>query len=375
MKETSLVVFRLGGIPVRLHFTFPIILVIVALQYGVLSGFNPLAILNGIFITFLLFVLVLIHEFAHGLAARRYGIGVKEIILFPLGGMATLEAEPRESKQEIVIAAAGPAANLILAGWLLVAGFLGELYLGLDLRLSIQFDYLALNPGEVLGYLVLANLVLAIFNLIPSFPLDGARILRALLGTRFEFESATRLAGTLGQMTAAMIGVWALMQGAFLLVPIAVFLFLASRQTEMESGFHEQVSAVTVEQIINRDYIPLEGYSTIREAVDLVRSSNQRATPITEYNFYLGMLTQKRLVKAVKEDPPYRFALNFIRTDIETASLTDRVVDISSRLSADDVDALPVVENGKYLGVVTISDVNRVLRLKFKKDPAVREAG
>ncbi|HJS28221.1 MAG TPA: site-2 protease family protein, partial [Anaerolineales bacterium] len=124
MKESSLLLIRIRGIDVRIHVTFPIILFIVAVQYGILSGFNPRAAINGIFVTLLLFVLVLAHEFGHSWAAMHYGIGVSEIVLLPLGGIAALEKDPREPRQEFVIAAAGPVVNFALGGILAIAGLL-----------------------------------------------------------------------------------------------------------------------------------------------------------------------------------------------------------------------------------------------------------
>ncbi|MDX1436746.1 MAG: site-2 protease family protein [Anaerolineales bacterium] len=201
--DRSFQLFRLRGIPVRLHYTFPILLVLVAVQFAVLSGFQVVGALAGFLITMLLFVIVLVHELGHSFAAQYYEIEVEEVVLLPIGGMATLSDYPSEPKEELVIASAGPAINLILAGSLMAVSLGISKIIPLELNLTLRYNVSSLAAGNILGYLIVANLVLAAFNLIPAFPLDGGRILRALLAIKFDYESATRLAAILGQMVAA----------------------------------------------------------------------------------------------------------------------------------------------------------------------------
>ncbi|MFO1106834.1 MAG: site-2 protease family protein [Amaricoccus sp.] len=201
---------RIAGIDVRLHASFALICLWVAWLSWRDTG-SLWGVLNGVTLVLLLFLCVLLHEFGHALTARRFGIGTRHITLWPIGGIALLEAIPDRPGQEVVIALAGPAVNLAIAAALaLVAPLAGN---G--------------TAGGILQVLIHANLLLAGFNLLPAFPMDGGRVLRALLAMRFDRVRATRIAAIVGRVMAVGFLVAGL-RGNPVLILIAGFVWFAA---------------------------------------------------------------------------------------------------------------------------------------------------
>jgi Zn-dependent protease len=203
----SITIGTVKGTVIRVHITFLLFLLWIAAAHYAQGGWEA-AVAGVLFIT-LLFLCVLLHEFGHIFAARRYGVQTRDVILLPIGGVARLERIPEQPAQEIVVALAGPAVNLVIAAVLYLA--LG----GLMPREGLEVD----NPGVgLLARLLWANLLLAIFNLIPAFPMDGGRVLRAFLAHRLGYARGTQIAASVGQATAFVFGLLGLLGGNPLLV-------------------------------------------------------------------------------------------------------------------------------------------------------------
>src|SRR5512134_291251 len=212
----SFKIFTLAGVPVRLHVTFLLLLVWLAALFWMRAG--PSAAAEGVLFILLLFGSVVLHEFGHVLAARRYGIATADVTLLPIGGAASIAPPPENPSQEVVIALAGPAVNVAI--WLV-------LMLIADLPTMTAESARLDEPGAtLLSRVASANLLLAIFNMIPAFPMDGGRVLRALIATRLGFVRATRIAAGVGQALAVVFAFLGLF-GSPLLVLIAIFVFLA----------------------------------------------------------------------------------------------------------------------------------------------------
>lgn len=175
------------GIPVRVHFTFPLILIIFGLEGWVRGAWRET--LWGILLVFVVFVCVVLHELGHSLQARRYGVRVLDIVLLPIGGMARADRIPENPREEIIIAISGPAVNFALACIVLVVMWLTK----------TPVDVL---EDGFLSNLLIVNLALGTFNLIPAFPMDGGRILRGILAVKLPYLRATRYATSVGQLIA-----------------------------------------------------------------------------------------------------------------------------------------------------------------------------
>jgi Zn-dependent protease len=201
----------------KVHAIFVLILAWVALAHwsGGLAG-----VLAGLLFVLTIFACVILHELGHALTARRYGIG-KDITLLPIGGVARLERMPEDPRQEMVVALAGPAVNFLIAG---------VLYVWLTTTNGLQpMSQLNVTSGSFAGRIMIVNVFLALFNLLPAFPMDGGRVLRALLATRVEYTRATQTAASIGQATAFVFGFAGLFLNPFLLF-IVLFVWIGAAQ-------------------------------------------------------------------------------------------------------------------------------------------------
>jgi Zn-dependent protease len=176
--------FSVGGIEVKMHITFPLILIWAAIQFGFLNqtGFSISGAAFGVVVTLMLFICVVIHELAHSLTAIRMGFPVSDIVLLPLGGVSQIEQMPERPIQELLLAIAGPLSNIIIAGVLIITGAVLSRNLGRGFVRVLTMPT-QLGWADTLSYLILTNLALAFFNLLPAFPMDGGRVLRSLLAT------------------------------------------------------------------------------------------------------------------------------------------------------------------------------------------------
>ncbi len=220
--------FRVGtfsGIDVNLHWTFSLMMVALFFYYLYQSASFMIA-AAGIALMSTVFLCVVLHEYGHALTARRYGIKTLDITLYPIGGVARLERMPREPMQELWIALAGPAVNLAIAGVLfLVSGFFQS-------SLVVE-SLLAPAPTNIIGMLIWFNLMMVGFNMIPAFPMDGGRVLRAGLAQNMGYSRATQIAGVVGQGVAVIMAAYGIFSSQIMLIFIAIFVIVAAKQ-EME---------------------------------------------------------------------------------------------------------------------------------------------
>src|SRR5436190_9820340 len=189
----SLPIFRIAGIQLRIHVTF--LLLIAWLAFGYYAEGGSAVAANRVIFVLLLFLCVVLHEFGHALTAKSFGINTPDITLLPIGGVARLERMPEEPRQELIIAIAGPAVNVVIAACLFLV--IGSRHV---------FSSTVVQGNDMIGQLLSINVMLVLFNLLPAFPMDGGRILRALLATRMSYVRATQVAANVGQGFAFLFG-------------------------------------------------------------------------------------------------------------------------------------------------------------------------
>ncbi len=356
----SFKLFSVRGIDLKVHITFPLILIFAAFQFGVVSGVLSGA-LFGVVAISLLFVLVTLHEFGHSFAAQYYGLDVKQIVLSPIGGVAQLEEMPDNPVQELVIALAGPAVNLAAA---LLMG-LAVLVFGLDVvnPLAILGGTAGFGLGALFSYVFVYNIFLAVFNMIPAFPLDGGRVLRALLAMRLDYVQATNIASTVGRVAAIGLGIYGLSTGGFFLILIAIFIFSAAGQEAQYTRYRQALKGYTVQHAYSPSAYQLEPTHTIRQASDLMLLGHQSSFPVTMSDQLIGFVPNAVLVEALRTRQPYDPITTIMRTDIEPVLPHEPLFEVRRRMEVEGLDALPVVSGGRYAGLISRDQIDTLHRL------------
>ena len=353
----SLKLFSVRGIDVRLHFTFPLILLWGAFQFGVAGGSMSSA-LFGVIAVSLLFVLVTLHEFGHSFAAMYYKVPVKQIVLSPIGGVAQLQHIPDNPVQEFVISIAGPAVNFVIA--VLMALFIPILGLGAMDFMTALSGTAGLTITAVFAYVFAYNIFLALFNLIPAFPLDGGRVFRALLAMKLDYGQATNIAAAVGKGLAVMMGLYGLLNGGIFMIFIAMFVFTAAGQEAKMVKYRVSLKGFTVHDVYATSAYTLTPYHRLEQAVQLMMMSGQSSFPVVENDVLEGFITRRDLSEAMKSRGGHTWANMIMRRDIVPVSPLLPLEEAQKRMVIEELDALPVVENGRYLGLLAHWNINQV---------------
>lgn len=288
-------ILSLSGIPVRLHWTFFVFLAYVAWGGPGLGLETGHASTRSLLTVVALFTCVVLHEMGHALTARSYGIQTTDIVLYPIGGVARLETLPRP-RQELWIALAGPAVNLLIAaGLLLWLQFSGA-----------AFPNAVLSGSNHIGLtqILWANVFLAVFNMIPAFPMDGGRVLRALLARKMDDVTATVLAARIGQGMALLLGLYSLWSGSLVLLFIALFVYKGAQQEAAMFQTQELISGHQVREAMMREFHTLSVGSTLREAADSLIAGSQQDFPIVHGGEVVGLLTRATLLQGLANQGP-----------------------------------------------------------------------
>lgn len=355
--NSSLKLFSVRGIDIRVHLTFPLILIWAAFQFGVLAGGGLAGALFGVISVSLLFVLVTLHELGHSFAALNYGVPVERITLLPIGGVAQLRHMPDNPKQEFVIALAGPAVNVVLAILMGGAAVLFNLPLTNPLTSGISLTF-----GSIFSYIFYYNVVLALFNMIPAFPMDGGRVLRAALAMKLDYGRATSIAAGIGRVLAVLFGIYGLLNGQFFSVLIAIFIFSGATQEAQMVQFRQRLRGYTVQQAYSNQVPVLDPADSLRNVVNWT-ARGLTDFPVAHYGTYVGFLGNERLMTALQNDGPDQTVAAVMARDVQPVSLTTDLYDVQQRLSNEQLNALPVVEYGRIIGIISGRHIRHMLRM------------
>ncbi len=337
----SRTLFRIRGIDVKVHATFAIILAIGATQWWATHGLRGA--LFGAAFTLALFACVLLHELGHGFVAQSLGLKVKEVVLLPIGGIASLVGKPQSPKQEIAIAVAGPLVNVAIA----LALAAGAWFSGAAANLSsASAGKLAPSWETFLVMLTAGNASLALFNLLPFFPLDGGRVLRALFSLKVGEPKATSWAAGIGQIAGVAMASFALASGQFFLALIGCLVFMAASRERATATLHPPLQALTAAEVAEVPAVELEAASRIGETIPQLLRTTQEAFPVVAAGALMGVVLRGDLVLAARR-PELR--QQSIRT------ITQQVPELPSHLTV--AEALKILdEMGAPLGVVITPD-------------------
>jgi len=351
----SVTVGTVKGTVIRLHVTFLLFLLWIAAAYYAVGGWE--AALAGVVFISLLFLCVLLHEFGHIFAARRYGVQTPDVVLLPIGGVARLERIPEEPAQEIVVALAGPAVNVVIAAVLFLA--LGGLVPpeGLDVR----------NPGiDLAARLLWANLFLAVFNLIPAFPMDGGRVLRAFLARRMGYARGTQVAASIGQGTAFLFGLLGLLYANPILIFIALFVYLAAASEAHAAQMRQVSQGMLVSDAMITKFESLSSGSRVEDAVQCLIRTTQHEFPVVDGGGRLrGVLTRDEMIKALKERGPDTPVVEVMRSDIPTVEHRRNLDEALRRMQEKRLPAVGVSDRaGRLIGLITPENVGEMMMIE-----------
>ncbi|WP_196259701.1 site-2 protease family protein [Pelagibacterium limicola] len=346
----------LFGTEVRIHVTFFLLLAWIGISAG-LAGGVPAAI-DGIVLILAVFACVVAHEFGHVLMAQRFGIRTPDITLLPIGGLARLERMPENPGQEIAVALAGPVVNLVIVIALVIV--LGARLDPAALPNVVDFE------TDLLMRLASINLFLALFNLLPAFPMDGGRVLRAVLALRFNRARATRYAAVAGQVFAFLFGLLGLVAGNPLLVFVAVFVYLAATAESSEVTMIEAARALAARDATITRFETLSPQSTLDDAADAVVRTTQEEFPVLDANGHLaGFVTRSALFKALgsmERSAPVSAIMHVDVPVVRTGSSLHLAIEAMRKASAPAVGV--IAADGSFRGYITPENIGELMVIR-----------
>ena len=345
----SIKLFEIFGIAINIHITFLLLPVL----FFFMSG------LSGVVLVLIVFACVTFHELTHSLVAKKFGIEVKNITLLPIGGVASMSKMPDSPKQEFLISVAGPLSNIFLAA---VLGLL--FYYTQWIPREVLFHPLS---GESLVYtmawLPWANVMLAAFNMLPAFPMDGGRVLRAILALKMPYIKATRIAVGIGHIFAVLFGFWGLTTGNIVLILIALFIYIAASSEETQASVSETLKTFRVKDVLSTQFLTLEKGTPVSKVLELIFHSHLEDFPVMETDRMLGFVTRNDIIIATHQFGPDKPVGDIMRTDIPAVTPEDKLLKVQRIMEEKSVRALPVVIEGRLRGIITLEDIFRIYSL------------
>lgn len=358
--------FRIGrfaGIDVFVHATFLLFLAWVGFSRFAKTGDSAAAV-DGVIFMLAVFGTVVLHEFGHALMARRFGVQTKDITLLPIGGVARLERIPEEPLQELAVAVAGPAVNVAFA--VVFAMILSSQGIGLGLpEATAGQDGAPVVPdAPFLLRMFWVNVTLAVFNMLPAFPMDGGRALRALLAVRGDYVRATKTAATIGQGLAFLLGLLGLFTNP-MLVLVAAFVWIGAASESQSVQVKHALAHVPVEAAMMTTFSVLQTSDTLATAARALLRGAQVDFPVTDAaGALVGVLPRARLIEGLARGGVDELVSAVMRPGCETADRKETLPGLLARLQAPDTPLVAVVEGGRVVGVVTLENVGELLMVQ-----------
>lgn len=354
----SFKLFKMAGIDVYVHATFFILLIWIGISYWTLAGTISAAI-SGVVFVLALFACVVLHEFGHALTARRYGITTEKITLLPIGGVASLHHMPSDPRQEITVALAGPAVNIVIAGLL---------WLWLTLTNSlVPFAELDFIKGSFLQRLMVINLVLAIFNLLPAFPMDGGRVLRAALAFRMDHVRATQVAAAVGQGLALWLGLFGLLYNPFLIF-IALFVWIGAAAEAESEKIKSTISDSTVGKAMLTDFHVLSPNDHLSHAIELTLAGSQNDFPVIDERgnekIPVGVLTQEDMLKGLQAGGKQSLVKDYMQSEIQSVDINESLESILDRFRKHRCPLISITQNQHMVGVINLENIVELISIE-----------
>jgi Zn-dependent protease len=346
---------RIAGIPIFVHWTFLILIAWLVLG-ELLEGHDLVTTMLQVGFVLSLFGCVVLHELGHALAARHYGVQTADITLLPIGGLARLQRIPDQPLQELVVAVAGPAVNVLIVAVLLA--------LGVSWPSNVN-DPQHLVLARFWPKLLVVNVFLFLFNLLPAFPMDGGRVLRALLAMRLEYTRATRIAASIGQVMAIVFGLLGLTSGNPILLLIALFVWIGAEGEAVQVEERLVLKGVPVRAAMLTDYKTLLPYDSLGHAADLLLAGTQHDFPVLSADGSLvGVLTRSDLMSGLARGGREGRVADFVKTEVATVEASAPLAPAMNRLREGAGPCLQVLEQGRPVGLLTLENIGEYLMVR-----------
>lgn len=353
----SITLGRIAGTAVRIHVTFLLFLAWIGFS-ALRQGGTEAATRNVVFIV-ALFLCVLLHEFGHILTARRFGIATPDVTLYPIGGVASLERLPEKPSQELLVALAGPAVNLVIA--FLLIGFAGA---------ALPEDVATIDDAKLglVARLAFANLFIAIFNMLPAFPMDGGRVLHAVLAMRMGPQRALAIAARIGQGLAFVLGFLGLF-GNPILVFIAVFIYVAASGEARDTVFRDTIKGLLVRDAMETRVVGVSIGASIGDAVNTLLATPQHEFPVIDgHDKPVGLLTREMIIAALAASTRDAPVADIAHAPIPTLRAEQDLETGLAQLRDSDSPAISVVDaDGRLVGLLTRENIGEMMLIAQAK--------
>jgi Zn-dependent protease/predicted transcriptional regulator len=346
---------RVAGIDVYVHGTFLLLIAFLAFT-NLLAGHGMTVMLRSFVLIGAVFASVVLHEFGHALMARRFGVRTKDITLLPIGGVARLEKMPDKPAHQLLVALAGPAVNVVIAVML----FGALVQLGWPVGIE-SFGYLG---GSLVAQLMWLNVSIAVFNLLPGYPMDGGRVLRALLAMRMAPERATQTAARIGQGVAVIFGLVGLLVSPFLIV-IAVFVWLGAQVEHSVATVKVALAGLSVRHGMITDFKSVSPAAPLSQVVKFTLAGFQQDFPVLDDDAHLvGVLTHSDVLRGLAEKNATLSVQDAMGDAMETASPGEALNGALTRLYQGAGRVLMVVDDEKVVGLLTAANVGELIAME-----------
>ncbi|MBK8517427.1 MAG: site-2 protease family protein [Saprospiraceae bacterium] len=354
--------FKIGTfwqIPVKIHWSFGLLLLFV-LYTAFTNGLKMWQSIGFVFYVLLLFLCVVFHEYGHALTARRYGVITRDILLSPIGGVARLESMPDKPKQEFFIAIAGPIVNIIIATILGLILFFttGQIFPDVN---DFRFD----DPAEFVRYIAWMNLALFMFNLIPAFPMDGGRILRALLAAKLGKVRATHIAMRIGRILAIGFVIFGIFNQQLILAMIGLFIFMMAGQEYEQTRVMSILSKTRVRDIMRTSFTKLhlsDSYAHVLEKY--YREGEQNFLVFDSMGNLSGTVPELFIKDTIKNNTPDKSVNQLMSSRTVKVSPEDMLKDVIEKMKTEGVAIVAVEDNNQLIGILDRNNIENHIKLK-----------
>jgi Zn-dependent protease/CBS domain-containing protein len=355
--------FKLGtiaGIGIFIHWTFTLLIAfIIFINYK--NGQNSIQIAWSVLFILCIFITILLHELGHALTAKRYNIKTKDITLLPIGGIARLERLPENPAEELVVAIAGPIVNFVLA-------FITQLFITIPQNSEELLVLLSsgINAHTFFLNFYIVNLTLGVFNLIPAFPMDGGRVLRALLAFRLDRNTATIIAARIGQLIALCFIFIGIISNPILIL-IGLFVIF-SAQVETESvEFKNLLEGYTVRDVVMKEYQTIGADEKVKKAIAILLESEHRKFLVIQNGGLVGTLNKNQIIKALSEKGEEEFIYNVMDKSLAYIDINTPLEKVIEKVYEKKASVLIVNEKDKLAGILDADNLSEFILINSIK--------